>query len=77
MIKKGLFNRVEQLERKLLETDPTYHEELLTPKETDKGWLIEGIEFSTQKEALEFADRLRKNDVEAFLEELAKDVSWE
>ena len=65
------------LERKLIDSNLVYDSELLIPEEVETGWMIEGIVFETKQEALDFASRLEKEGVEAWLEELAKDVVWE
>nr|DAD98793.1 MAG TPA: hypothetical protein [Siphoviridae sp. ctINK4] len=73
----GKIKRLEMLERKLIDSNLGYDPELLIPEEIETGWLIEGIVFETKKEALDFASRLEKQGVEAWLEELAKDVVWD
>lgn len=73
----GKIKRIEMLERKLIDSNLVYGPELLIPEEIETGWLIEGIVFETKKEALDFASRLEKQGVEAWLEELAKDVVWD
>lgn len=75
-IKQSLKNRIEKLESKLLDAELEYEPELLIPEKTKDGWLIEGIEYDTEKEALAFAERLRTKGTEAWLEELAKDC-WD
>lgn len=70
----GKIKRIEMLERKLIDSNLVYGPELLIPEEIETGWLIEGIVFETKKEALAFASRLEKQGVEAWLEELAKDI---
>ena len=77
MIKKGLTNRIEKLERKLIDSNLTYDPETLIPEETEAGWLIEGILFKTEREALIFSTKLEKHGVEAWLDELAKDIDWD
>ncbi|MFW3654559.1 hypothetical protein [Vagococcus fluvialis] len=72
-ISQAIKNRIEKLERKLLEVFEPYGEENLIPEKTADGWLIEGIVYDTEKEALELADKLRNDGVSAWLDELAKD----
>lgn len=73
----GKIKRIEMLERKLLDSNIGYDPEALIPEETETGWLIEGIVFKTKEEAISFASKLEKQGVEAWLEELAKDVAWD
>lgn len=51
-ITQAIKNRIEKLERKLLEVFEPYGEENLIPEKTPEGWLIEGIVYDTEKEAL-------------------------
>lgn len=46
---------------------------ILSLRKTAEGWPIERIVYDTEKEALELADKLRKDGVSAWLDELAKD----
>lgn len=51
------------------EMDP----ELLIPQKRDNQWLIEGMLFDTEKEALIFAEKLRIEGFTALLDEIMKD----
>ena len=75
-ISQAIRNRIEKLERKLLEVFEPYGEENLIPEQTAEGWLIEGIVYDTEKEALELADKLRNDGISAWIDELAKDC-WD
>lgn len=69
----ALKSRLEKLERKLLKAFEPYGEKNLIPEKIKEGWLIEGIVYGTEKEALMIADKIRKEGVSAWLDELAKD----
>lgn len=70
---KGLKKRVQRLRGLTNSDEYEMDPELLIPQKRDNQWLIEGMLFDTEKEALIFAEKLRIEGFTALLDEIMKD----
>lgn len=70
---KGLKKRVQRLRGLTNSDEYEMDPELLIPQKRDNQWLIEGMIFDTEKEALIFAEKLRIEGFTALLDEIMKD----
>ena len=70
---QGLKKRVQRLRGLTNSDEYEMDPELLIPQKRDNQWLIEGMLFDTEKEALIFAEKLRIEGFTALLDEIMKD----
>lgn len=69
---QGLKKRVQRLRGLTNSDEYEMDPELLIPQKRDNQWLIEGMLFDTEKEALIFAEKLRIEGFTALLDEIMK-----